>query len=223
MSKDDNSRFRLEEFHRNVSDSDLVADLIRVSRELGKKSVTFREYNSLGKFSSSTVAARFGSWFGALAKAGLEKTVERNIPSEALFKNIVEVWTLLGRQPKTRDLATEISKYSASTYAERFGGWRNALEQFVVWANDLNIPIDQNDLLDLKSHKTPRNINWRLRAKVLMRDGAKCRLCGASPSDGAKLHVDHIHPWSKGGETEILNLQILCEPCNIGKSDFITE
>jgi 5-methylcytosine-specific restriction endonuclease McrA len=53
-----------------------------------------------------------------------------------------------------------------------------------------------------------------------MRDEAKCRLCGAAPSDGAKLQVDHIVPWSKGGATVLTNLQILCEQCNIGKSDL---
>ena len=55
---------------------------------------------------------------------------------------------------------------------------------------------------------------------VLMRDAARCRLCGVTPQDGIKLHVDHIKPWSKGGETIIENLQILCEICNIGKSDI---
>ena len=52
-----------------------------------------------------------------------------------------------------------------------------------------------------------------------MRDGARCRLCGAVPSDRIRLHVDHVKPWSKGGETVLENLQILCNVCNIGKSD----
>jgi hypothetical protein len=213
-------RFELETFHRDVSDDDLIADLVRVSDELGKKRITFRDYNTTGKFSSSTISTRFGSWLNALEKAGLEKTIERNISSEALFRNIVEVWSKLGRQPKTRDLSVEISAYSSSTYADRFGGWRKALHQFVEWANDKNVPMEPRDELDLKSRKTPRNVNWRLRAQVLMRDSAKCRLCGATPADGAKLHVDHIQPWSKGGETIIGNLQILCETCNIGKGDL---
>lgn len=31
------------------------------------------------------------------------------------------------------------------------------------------------------------------------------------------LHFDHIHPWSKGGETTLSNLQILCANCNWSK------
>lgn len=54
-----------------------------------------------------------------------------------------------------------------------------------------------------------------------MRDGAKCKLCGQSPQhEGITLQVDHIKPWSKGGETTLENLQILCNVCNIGKSNI---
>lgn len=212
--------FKLEDFHRNVSDEALAADLVRVSNELNKKRVTFRDYNRFGKYSSSTLATRFGSWHAALAKAGLEKTIDRNIPTEDLFRNIVEVWSTLGRQPKTRDLAAEFSKYSSATYAYRFGSWRQALEKFVEWANDQNIQPGSHERSEAKSKSTPRNVNWRLRAQVLMRDEAKCRLCGCTPKDGAKLQVDHIVPWSKGGETVLANLQILCDRCNIGKSDL---
>lgn len=56
-----------------------------------------------------------------------------------------------------------------------------------------------------------------LRYDVLKRDGFRCVICGASADDGAKLHVDHIKPVSKGGKTELKNLRTLCESCNLGK------
>jgi len=37
---------------------------------------------------------------------------------------------------------------------------------------------------------------------------------------GVELHVDHIFPWSKGGETVFENLQTLCSKCNGGKSNL---
>ena len=58
-----------------------------------------------------------------------------------------------------------------------------------------------------------------LRYDVLKRDGFKCQICGASAQDGATLHVDHIIPVSKGGKTEMSNLQTLCDRCNLGKSN----
>ena len=56
-----------------------------------------------------------------------------------------------------------------------------------------------------------------MRYDILKRDGFRCVLCGASAKDGAKLHVDHIFPVSKGGKTEPDNLRTLCESCNRGK------
>ncbi len=222
MSKDKTSTsFELETFHRNVSDDDLISDLVKISQEIGKKNITFRDYNKKGKYRAETIALRLGSWNNALEKAGLEKSMNKNSSNELLFKNLAELWTKLGKQPKTRDLSKDQSTYSWSTYASRFGGWRNALQEFVKWANDENVPMAPNDLLDLKSRKTPRSVNLRLRWKVLNRDNFTCKNCGASPPK-AKLQVDHIHPWSKGGETTIDNLQTLCIKCNGGKSNLVT-
>jgi len=60
-----------------------------------------------------------------------------------------------------------------------------------------------------------------LRYDVLKRDNFRCVICGASAETGARLHVDHIIPVSKGGKSEISNLRTLCERCNVGKSDKI--
>lgn len=59
----------------------------------------------------------------------------------------------------------------------------------------------------------------KLRYKILKRDKFRCTICGRSQNDGAKLHVDHIKPVSKGGKTEENNLRTLCDICNLGKSD----
>jgi hypothetical protein len=58
-----------------------------------------------------------------------------------------------------------------------------------------------------------------LRMTILRRDSYRCRMCGASASNGATLHVDHIVPVSRDGRTVPENLQALCEPCNLGKSN----
>jgi hypothetical protein len=63
---------------------------------------------------------------------------------------------------------------------------------------------------------------WRrLRYIVLREQGGRCQCCGRSAKDGVILHVDHIIPlskdWSKRLEKD--NLQVLCEDCNLGKSN----
>ncbi|MBZ0226395.1 MAG: HNH endonuclease [Comamonas sp.] len=211
-------RYELEVHHRNLPNDELIAELRRVAELLGRGSVTIDQFNEHGKFHSTTLSRRFGSWFKALDAAGLQKTRNLHLTNDQLLENLVAVWLKLGRQPKYQDLTKDNSAFSSGTYENRFGTWRKALEAFVDWANDGVIPETLGHTPS-KQRRTPRNINWRLRALVLMRDGARCQLCGVEARNGAILHVDHVIPWSQGGETVLTNLQVLCHVCNIGKSD----
>jgi hypothetical protein len=53
---------------------------------------------------------------------------------------------------------------------------------------------------------------------VWLRDGGRCRHCGAQ----AELQYDHIIPVAMGGSSNPENLQILCGPCNRRKSAGLT-
>lgn len=68
-----------------------------------------------------------------------------------------------------------------------------------------------------KPARASRYIPEQLRAEVWARDGGRCVECGATE----RLRFDHVIPWSKGGDTAAVNLQLLCEPCNRGKSASI--
>ena len=63
-----------------------------------------------------------------------------------------------------------------------------------------------------------RSIPLSMRFEVLQRDRS-CKLCGMGPTNGVRLHVDHIVPFSQGGRTCLENLQVLCERCNLGKGN----
>ena len=70
-----------------------------------------------------------------------------------------------------------------------------------------------------KSTKRIRGgISPTLRARILERDGFRCRRCGCGPND-ARLVIDHVIPVARGGLTIDTNLQVLCDPCNQGKGD----
>jgi hypothetical protein len=113
------------------------------------------------------------------------------------------------------------SKLSYSPYIRRFGTWTETLIQFV---NFINFEINSKDIDETigNKHITTRDINIRLRFKVMQRDNFKCCACGSSPANDPSiiLHVDHVIPWSKGGETLLDNLQTLCSKCNLGKSNL---
>lgn len=229
-----------ESHNSYISDQEYIMDLRRVTNEVGNTTVIYGQYRKLGKYDCGRLSKRFGGWDKALIAAGLEDTgFIRNISDEELFHEIENMWIKKGSQPTTTDVKNGYSKYSLNTYVRHFGGWRVALQAFVQYIEEINDDefIDEEFLADLKDireesvacketecprHKTSRDVNYRLRFKVMHRDNFKCCICGNSPAkDSAiELHIDHIIPWSKGGETVMENLQTLCSKCNLGKSDL---
>ena len=64
----------------------------------------------------------------------------------------------------------------------------------------------------------PRTAGPAVRFAVFRRDSYTCQYCGRrAPS--VPLHVDHVIPWARGGQTELSNLRTACSVCNLGKSD----
>jgi len=81
--------------------------------------------------------------------------------------------------------------------------------------NDLYLKYLTPDGKDEKVIIKRKLITEALRNKIFNRDGNKCVLCGSQDN----LQIDHIIPFSRGGTTEIKNLQTLCCKCNLKKRD----
>ena len=216
-------RFDLTHDKRNIRDDDLLSDLRRVASEHSGEQLKQRSYREFGKYAVTTVIRRFGSWNAAVTAAGLETTVERNIPDERLFAALYDLWVALGRQPSYSVVQKPLCPFNVTAYECRFGSWRQALEAFVSYANceEMTRSSISAGSIGAIPRRTPRSPDLRLRFKVLQRDHFRCCACGASPAttSGVRLEVDHITPWSKGGETIIENLQTLCVACNQGRTN----
>ncbi len=227
------TKFELNLRERNIPKEKLLEDLKKVAKSIGQETVTAVLYSQKGKFGVNTFLRRFGSWNKALEASGLKVVLTLNNKEEALFENLANIWQQLGRQPVGKDLdkakAAGSSKFSLGTYEKRFGSWNKALQAFIDYINESsenkNIVVGSMQIKQKmgQSQLTPRKINWRLRATVLIRDNCICKMCGASPAKAPSvvLHVDHIKPWSKGGKTELDNLRTLCSVCNIGRSNAV--
>ena len=61
-------------------------------------------------------------------------------------------------------------------------------------------------------------VSTRTRFEIFKRDKFTCVYCGQQPPS-VILHVDHIHPLSKGGDSSEINLITACAKCNMGKSN----
>ena len=128
-------------------------------------------------------------------------------------------------------------------------GYRHGKNTYLRLARYMTVNLNTMpyNIVDLKGYgrksnkiKTPKRVTskkqssksfyssreWReVRVKALVKNGRKCCLCGRAPKDGIILHVDHIKPRSNYPELELSlsNLQILCEDCNLGKSNHYEE
>jgi len=178
-----------------------------------------------------TLSGKFGAWRHLLSELGLAPVpMGRRYTDEECFENIVELWTYYGRQPNFAELNQPPSNVGSKAYVKRWGGWRPALGAFVRHINQPS-SIDTiqtgNNQEPSQNHEavttssSPRSISLSLRYKVLCRDHFRCAICGRSPAKDhrVELHVDHIVPWSKGGQNTEANLRTLCFDCNLGKGD----
>jgi len=222
-----------------VPASAVVDDIRHVARQLRTKRLSLAVYESHGRYSQVIVYRHFANWQTAAAAAGVAPVVHLATSDHELFDNLEHVWRALGRQPRMADLRRPLSKFTAAPYQRRFRGYQGAIKAFLKHLgahehrkHDREQPptsaIRRTPALPsarkrrTKSPGTTRHVGWRLRYLVLDRDHFRCRACGRSPATevGVRLQVDHVKPWSRGGETAIENLQTLCERCNGGKSDL---
>jgi hypothetical protein len=222
------------------SDELFFEDVRAVATRLGQNYVSIEEYAKYGKYSHGSKLKKYKSWDAIMHASGLESTpfrtgVNLKYTDEELFEEMERLWIQLGRQPSISDAKLyNGARISGTAFQNRFGSWRKALEAFVEYINADRIEEDSlirhqtvlQDEIQQESkgihHRTKREVNLRMRFKVMERDNFKCCICGRSPSStpGLLLHIDHIKPWSKGGETVMENLRTLCQDCNLGKSDL---
>lgn len=64
------------------------------------------------------------------------------------------------------------------------------------------------------------SVKISIRFKIFERDNFTCQYCGKKTPQ-VILHLDHIHPKSKGGSDDEINLITSCQDCNLGKRDKI--
>ena len=75
--------------------------------------------------------------------------------------------------------------------------------------------IDSGELFGDQTKRPP--IPREVADAVYSRDHGRCVYCGSTEN----LQFDHIIPFSKGGATSLENLQLLCQKCNLEKSNKI--
>ena len=77
--------------------------------------------------------------------------------------------------------------------------------------------LDSNRQIVISLVKRQKWPSWVL-PTLLARDRGKCANCGKNFIElHSELQIDHIVPLSRGGCNDIVNLQLLCNNCNLSK------
>ena len=153
-------KFELNEYHRNISDDDLLDDIKRVAYLYHSNTLTREQYKTYGKYGSNTYLRRFGSWNTALQLCGLQVSVAQkagslgghnysSLTDEQLLSDLRRVANELGINSFSSSDYQKVGVYSFSTYYRRFGTWNEALTKASLEPNNRvsNKRINDDDLL----------------------------------------------------------------------------
>lgn len=89
-------------------------------------------------------------------------------------------------------------------------------EKFKKWNLERSLRIYWSDPDYYKLKESARRAGTTVGVLNLITEKDKvCKLCGSNK----ELQFDHIHPRSKGGKGTLENLQLLCQSCNLFKSN----
>ncbi|MFZ3083906.1 homing endonuclease associated repeat-containing protein [Rhodoferax ferrireducens] len=219
---------RIDGSNLSKTREEILSAMAATAATLKKETITIQEFLAHTGVTGTPVRRIFGSWKSALLAAGMSQSpLAKRYTDEECFENMLAVWTHYGRPPQHDEMNQDPSQVGSKAYVRRWGTWRKALQAFVQRVNgDAPAPIAVPESASVKaplslvtSDRGPRDIPLALRYYVLKRDSFRCVTCGSSPAitRGVVLHIDHIHPWARGGATVVDNLRTLCLPCNLGK------
>lgn len=139
---------------------------------------------------SGLSAAEMGAFIMLLSAAALQQ--DRTIPDDAKL-----CARLCGGMTKAQWLKVRASLILSGQLTETSNG-------------TLTIPLlEQWERQPLRESIPPS-----IRLRVFLRDDYRCVYCG---TDEEPLHLDHVHPVSRGGGNDLDNLVVACRRCNLSK------
>ena len=131
---------------------------------------------------------------------------------------------------KVVDTATLGKIAGISEYARRIRELRD-IEGFKILSYRDRSDLKPRQYLLLDPRPRPvigRGIDQKKRARILVRNGYTCQVCGAGggephpfdPGRRVRLQIDHVVPKKEGGTDDDNNLRVLCSVCNEGRSNL---
>jgi len=136
--------FELRPYHRNMPEAELLEDLRAVAARIHPKRLTQHRYTRQGRFSSSVIKKRFGTWQRALVRVGLEPSQYIGVAPDAILADIQRVAKELNVSTLTKRQYEKGGRYSVTAVCHSFGTWRNAVQTAGLEpGSNYNIPNEE--------------------------------------------------------------------------------
>ena len=162
-----------------------------------------------------------------LRKGGFQQGQHWNLPSDCVLAD--QLRTMLGlatlKKSELSELAARLVVEDPVLASKGTRKTKRAIKKSAAKAIKL-LPECEWSYSREAYRKFITSDEWRgVRYQAIRTLGNKCLACGRSPKDGVKIHVDHIEPCSKNWSRrlDLSNLQVLCDDCNMGKSNLFKD
>ena len=112
----------------------IIEEMRRVAANIGKKSLTRKDFGKHSKISASSVRYHFGTWNDAIKEAGLipvdttEIIRPKLVEDDVLLLDLIRLYNEYGKEP-TGLLINAKGKYSEKPYRTR---WKNIRKAFLI-------------------------------------------------------------------------------------------
>ena len=140
--------FQLNEYHRNISDEELINDLQLVASQNNLTYVSRSIYEKRGKYSATPFLRRWGTWINVLSQAGLstqrEHTDYKRISDEELLADIQAVAKMIGKPSISTKDYKESGMYQVQTVLTRFESWDAALKKACLQSTAYKVISDED-------------------------------------------------------------------------------
>ena len=201
--------------HRNVSDEELIADLIAVSRKIGENKITRNEYNREGKYSEGTLRKRFGSWGKALDLAGLSSVYSYNVSKKYVVEELKRIARKNNKDSVTiKEYKRDKQAASVEKIKKLFGTWENSLiEAGLNLSSNYHRKYTEEELFEnlmqvwISLNRQPKLREMNLAPSTICSDSYKRKY--GSWQNALEKFVDYTN--AKEVDKKLTNIEDLCK------------
>jgi hypothetical protein len=114
---------------RNIAEKDLIKGYLKLKKQLGKKTLTQKDMDKFGEYSSSVYGRRYGSWNKFLRQIGEQPNSRRDISKDDLIADYNRIKLEIKKKRLSANDIKLHSEFSLSTYLKKFGKWNDFLKE----------------------------------------------------------------------------------------------